>query len=81
MGPSQHSDGEEGPGEAETPNGSGVGFSRPDQVFDLGMDYDDDDVLLDWEQYAGMELSLSSNAKHREGQGTSGFARFCGIFL
>lgn len=32
-------------------------FDRHDQtVFDLSMDYDDDDqVLLDWEQYAGMK--------------------------
>ena len=39
----------------------GVGFDRPDHaaVFDLSMEYDDDDVLLDWEQYAGMPLSSS----------------------
>ena len=31
------------------------GFDRPDQtVFDLTMDYSDDETLLDWEQYAGM---------------------------
>lgn len=30
------------------------GFERPDQtVFDLSMEYSDDDVLLDWEQYTG----------------------------
>jgi hypothetical protein len=50
-----HSDGDEANGgRSEGEDGSGVGFSRPDQVFDLGMDYDDEDVLLDWEQYAGM---------------------------
>ncbi|BDA42905.1 Aminopeptidase N [Coccomyxa sp. Obi] len=34
---------------------AGVGFDRPDHaaVFDLSMDYSDDDVLLDWEQYSG----------------------------
>lgn len=33
----------------------GVGFDRPDHaaVFDLSMD-SDDDVLLDWEAYAGV---------------------------
>ncbi|KAK9828032.1 hypothetical protein WJX81_003329 [Elliptochloris bilobata] len=31
------------------------GYDRPDQVFDLSMDeFDDNDVLLDWEVYAGM---------------------------
>ena len=30
------------------------GFDRQEQaVFDLSMDYSDDDTLLDWEQYAG----------------------------
>ena len=34
----------------------GVGYERQDHaaVFDLDMDYDDDEVLLDWEQYSGM---------------------------
>lgn len=50
----QHSEGEDGQADGDTPEGSGIGFARPDQVFDLGMDYDDDDVLLDWEQYAGV---------------------------
>jgi hypothetical protein len=32
------------------------GYDRPDQtVFDLSMDYSDEDVLLDWEQYTGMK--------------------------
>lgn len=31
------------------------GYDRPDQtVFDLTMDYSDEETLLDWEQYAGM---------------------------
>lgn len=40
-------------------NGGGeddsVGFERQDHaaVFDLAMDYSDDEVLLDWEQYSG----------------------------
>ncbi|KAK9817285.1 hypothetical protein WJX72_012218 [[Myrmecia] bisecta] len=35
---------------------SARGFDRPDQtVFDLSLDYSDEDVLLDWEQYAGMK--------------------------
>ncbi|KAK9863355.1 hypothetical protein WJX84_004350, partial [Apatococcus fuscideae] len=34
---------------------SARGFDRPNQnVFDLSMDYSDDEVLLDWEQYSGM---------------------------
>ena len=34
---------------------SARGFDRPNQnVFDLSMDYSDDEVLLDWEQYAGL---------------------------
>ncbi len=38
-----------------------VGFDRPDHaaVFDLSMDYSDDDVLLDWEQYSGAHAYLS----------------------
>ena len=33
---------------------SARGFDRPNQnVFDLSMDYSDDEVLLDWEQYSG----------------------------
>ena len=32
----------------------GNGHDRQDQtVFDLSMDYSDDETLLDWEQYAG----------------------------
>ena len=33
----------------------GVGYERQDHaaVFDLSMDYSDDEVLLDWEQYSG----------------------------
>ena len=43
-----------GAGSHESDEG-GVGFDRPDHaaVFDLSMEYDEDDVLLDWEQYAG----------------------------
>lgn len=39
----------------EDDESAGVGFDRPDHaaVFDLSMDYSDDDVLLDWEQYSG----------------------------
>lgn len=41
-------------GEDTSPH-SAQGFDRPDQtVFDLTMDYSDDETLLDWEQYAGM---------------------------
>lgn len=37
---------------------SARGFDRPNQnVFDLSMDYSDDEVLLDWEQYAGAAFS------------------------
>lgn len=42
-------------GWSDVPN-SAQGFERPDQtVFDLSMEYSDDDVLLDWEQYTGMK--------------------------
>ena len=32
-----------------------IGYERQDHaaVFDLSMDYSDDEVLLDWEQYSG----------------------------
>jgi hypothetical protein len=38
-----------------------VGFDRPDHaaVFDLSMDYSDDDVLLDWEQYSGAHVHMN----------------------
>ena len=46
---------------------SARGFDRPNQnVFDLSMDYSDDEVLLDWEQYAGAGhylIDLCSYAK------------------
>ncbi len=43
--------------ESGYPNSS-RGFDRPNQnVFDLSMDYSDDEVLLDWEQYSGTVLS------------------------
>lgn len=37
-----------------------MGFDRPDHaaVFDLSMDYSDDDVLLDWEQYSGAHIHM-----------------------
>ena len=42
-----------------------VGFDRPDHaaVFDLSMDYSDDDVLLDWEQYSGAHPYLRFSVK------------------
>ena len=50
---------DDSPDEPIVPNGQQreSSFDRHDQtVFDLSMDYDDDDqVLLDWEQYAGMK--------------------------
>ena len=50
---------DDGPDEPILPNDQHreSSFDRHDQtVFDLSMDYDDDDqVLLDWEQYAGMK--------------------------
>ena len=35
-----------------------VGYERQDHaaVFDLSMDYSDDEVLLDWEQYSGKPM-------------------------
>ena len=35
-----------------------VGYERQDHaaVFDLSMDYSDDEVLLDWEQYSGKAM-------------------------
>ena len=35
-----------------------VGYEQQDHaaVFDLSMDYSDDEVLLDWEQYSGKAL-------------------------
>ena len=35
-----------------------VGYEQQDHaaVFDLSMDYSDDEVLLDWEQYSGQAL-------------------------
>lgn len=36
-----------------------VGYEQQDHaaVFDLSMDYSDDEVLLDWEQYSGTEYA------------------------
>ena len=44
-----------GAGPSQDSEDGGVGFDRPDHaaVFDLSMD-SDDDVLLDWEAYAGV---------------------------
>ncbi|KAL4447646.1 hypothetical protein ABPG75_004865 [Micractinium tetrahymenae] len=41
-------------GEHALLNDRGNGSHRPQQVFNLDLDYSDDDALLDWEQYAGM---------------------------
>ena len=37
-----------------------VGYEQQDHaaVFDLSMDYSDDEVLLDWEQYSGKALDI-----------------------
>lgn len=47
---------------AEGAEADSVGYDRPDHaaVFDLAMDYSDDDILLDWEQYAGVCTSFSN---------------------
>lgn len=52
-----HENGAQG-GEADS-----VGYDRPDHaaVFDLSMEYSDDDILLDWEQYAGSHMHQLRN--------------------
>lgn len=53
----------------EEEEGTSVGFDRPDHaaVFDLSMDYSDDDVLLDWEQYSGMHAPAKPTSDKHAG--------------
>ena len=52
-----------GAGSSQDSEDGGVGFDRPDHaaVFDLSMD-SDDDVLLDWEAYAGVCITVRLHA-------------------
>ena len=50
----------------------GVGYEQQDHaaVFDLAMDYSDDEVLLDWEKYSGAALACLESSGH-------GYSHFC----
>jgi len=49
-----------------------VGYEQQDHaaVFDLAMDYSDDEVLLDWEKYSGAAFACLDSSGH-------GYSHFC----